>query len=49
MAVTPDDRGQLTLLKRLRAEQAQNRTDIQRLWKLIQRQQSTPPTVTKKP
>ncbi len=47
MAIAPDTKDLLTLIKQLRAEQAQNRTDIQRLWKLIERMQLSPPVVTK--
>ncbi len=47
MALTPDNKDLLTLIKQLRAEQAQNRTDIQRLWKLVERMQLAPPVVTK--
>jgi hypothetical protein len=49
MAVVIDNRDLNTLLLRLRAEQAQNRTDIQRLLKLVQRQQTAPPVVTRPP
>lgn len=47
MALAPDTKDLLALVKQLRAEQAQNRTDIQRLWKLIERMQLAPPVVTK--
>jgi hypothetical protein len=49
MAITPDNRDLMALIRLLRAEQAQNRTDIQRLWKLIERQQNASPVVTRKP
>lgn len=47
MAITPDNKELLALIRQLRAEQAQNRTDIQRLWKLVERMQLAPPVVTK--
>ncbi len=42
MAITPDNKELLALIRQLRAEQAQNRTDIQRLWKLVERMQLAP-------
>lgn len=37
MAMLRDDRHLVRILRELRAEQAQNRTDLQRLWKLAER------------
>lgn len=37
MALTPDERDKYRLIRQLRAEQAQNRTDLQRLWQIHER------------
>lgn len=47
MAITPDREDLLKLVQALRREQAQNRTDIQRLWKIVRQRETAPQQVTK--
>jgi hypothetical protein len=42
MGLTPHNRDLYMLLRQIRAEMAQNRTDIQRLWKIAPRIQVHP-------
>lgn len=47
MALAPDNNDLHAIIRELRAQLAQNRTDIQRLQRLVNRLQTAPAVITK--